>query len=123
MSTKIQNKIKNKIVEPIAKDNGMTSIAGVVKETNEGANNCTVSFIDNNGAKQVKANVPVLISNKGFISWFPKQNDNVLLQYKNDILYVVGPTYNNFESIRKDIKVEKDILTSTFTDTMGGYIF
>lgn len=123
MANKIQDRIKNKLIDPISKDNSLSSIAGIVKETNEGANNCTVSFTDNNGAKQVKSNVPILITSKGFIDWFPKVNEQVLLQYKNGILYVVGPTYNDYSSIRKDIKTEKDILTSTFIDTMGGYIF
>ena len=123
MSTKIQSKIKDRLIEPISKDNSITTLAGIVKETNEGANNCTVSFTDNNGAKQVKSNVPILITNKGFVDWFPKVNDSVLLQYKSDILYVVGPTYNNYNNIRKDIKVEKDILTASFLDTMGGYVF
>lgn len=119
----IQDKLKKNIVNPTADSRGVANLTGIIKSVNEPANTCEVSYTKFDGKKQIKSGVPLVLTNKGCLDWFPKVGDTVLVQEKNNVLSVIGPAYSDYGQIRQGNKLKQDVLTNTYVDTMGGYIF
>lgn len=119
----INDKIKKNIVNPTADSRGVTNLTGVIKSINEAGNTCEVSYSKFDGKKQIKSGVPLVLTNKGCLDWFPKVGENVLVQEKNNVLTIIGPAFSDYGQIRQGNKLKQDVLTNTYVDTMGGYIF
>lgn len=119
----LRDKILNKIVEPATESRSSSTLYGTVLRVNEKANNCDVSYVRQDGKQINKANVPILLSNKSIIDWFPAVKENILLQEKNNVIYIIGPAYSNYGDIRNSIKLKQDIFSESYIDVLGGFLF
>lgn len=119
----VNQKIKDKIVEPAANSRSVSTLSAKITNVNEKTNTCDVMYTRIDGTELRKKNVEILLNNKSFIDWFPEVNDNVLIQEKNNIVYVLGPAYSDYNKIRKSIELKNDVFSNSFVDTLGGFIF
>ena len=119
----IKNKIKTSIADPAAESRKVTLQTGIVIKANEKSNTCNVSYIRNDGKKINEENVPLLLNNISNMMWFPKEKEEVLIQIRENNVYIIGPSYRQYNTIRDKIKLKHDIFTDTNTDTLGGFIF
>lgn len=112
------------MVEPAAERRSESTISGITISVNEKTNTCKVRFINSKGKSEVRDSVSVFIHNKSIIDWFPKSNEKILLQEKDRVLYIVGPSSGqDYSSIRSQIKLENDVFSDTFIGGIGGYLF
>lgn len=123
MSNQIKKLFTENIVEPAAKSRSTSVIEGVAIQTSESTNLCTVKFTDSTGHVETRDSVPVLIYNKSVIDWFPSDNEKVLLQEKDRVLYIIGPACQDYSNVRTKIKLENDIFSDTLIGGIGGYLF
>lgn len=121
--SEIKNKIKTSIADPAAESRKVTLQTGIVIKANEKSNTCNVSYIRNDGKKINEENVPLLLNNISNMMWFPKEKEEVLIQIRENNVYILGPSYRQYNTIRDKIKLKHDIFTDTNTDTLGGFIF
>jgi hypothetical protein len=120
---KVNQKIKNKIVEPAATSRSVSTLSAKITKVNEKTNTCDVMYTRIDGTELRKKDVTILLNNTSFIDWFPEVNDQVLIQEKNNIVYIIGPAYSDYNKIRKKIELKNDIYSNSFIDTLGGFIF
>lgn len=123
MSNNIKKLFTENIVEPAAKSRSTSIIEGVATKVNEKTNLCTVKFADSTGKVETRDSVPVFIYNKSIIDWFPNDNEKVLLQEKDRVLYIIGPASQDYSKVRSQIKLENDIFSDTLIGGIGGYLF
>lgn len=119
----VRDKLLKNVVEPAADGRSSSMLTGTVTQVNEKANTCSVSYTKQDGKNVNKQNVPILLSNKGMIDWFPEEKEEVLLQEKNNRLYIMGPSYTSYNSIRDSIKLKNDVFSNSFMDVLGGFLF
>lgn len=119
----IQKKVKEKLIIPATNSRSISILYGIVKNSNEKENTCNISYKKQDGKTINKNNVSVLISDASIISWFPDINDKVLVQEKDNNVYIIGPAYSDYKEIRKSMTLENDIFSNSFTDTLGGFLF
>lgn len=119
----VRQKLLNSMIEPAADSRSTSTFAGTIISVNEKTNICTVSYTRQDGKKINKDNVPVMLSNKSIIDWFPEEGENVLLQEKNNVTYITGPSCSNYESIRNSISLVNDVFSDSFVDVLGGFLF
>lgn len=119
----IKQKLRDNIVEPAANSRSVSTLSAIITNCNEKTNTCDIKYTRPDGKEKFEKDIPVLLSNKSIIDWFPEKNDVVLIQEKNDIIYIIGPGYTDYNNVRKSIKLENDIYTNSFIDTLGGFIF
>lgn len=123
MSNTIKKLLTDNIVEPAAKSRSTSIIEGVATKVYEKSNVCTVKFSDSTGKVEIRDSVPVFIYNKSIIDWFPSDNEKVLLQEKDRVLYIVGPASQDYSKVRNQIKLENDVFSDTLIGGIGGYLF
>lgn len=124
MSNNIKRKLQENIVAPTADSRSSVTLTGVVTKVNEKYNNCSVKFNNVYGTEETKHSIPVYLYNKSIIDWFPEIGDNVLLQYRNGVLYITGPAYNSsYDDFRQEIALSQDVYAESFINGMGGYVF
>lgn len=112
------------IVEPAADSRSSSIVEGIAVSVNEKTNLCRVKYLDSKGNKETRDSVSVLIYNKGVIDWFPKQNEKVLLQERDRVLYIIGPADGqDYSKVRSQIKLQNDVFSETFIGGIGGYLF
>ena len=100
-----------------------TTVAKVT-ETDEINNVCSIEFVDKDGYKSNKNNIPVQIFAPGFIGWFPDVNEYVNIQEINGMFIITSKYQQGYGSaIRSKNKNKKDIYTTSFGGTMAGSIF
>lgn len=119
----IQKKVKEKLIEPATNSRSLSNLYAIVRSSNEKANLCNIRYKNKDGKSINKNNVSVLITDTSIISWFPQVNEKVLVQEKNNDVYIIGPAYFNYEEIRKSMELKNDIFSNSFVDTMGGFLF
>lgn len=119
----IRTKLQNDIVEPAALSRSTTMQEGIVIKSDQKANTCDVSFIRNDGKKITQDNVPLLLNGTTDITWFPKKDEKVILQTREENVFIIGPSYRNFQEIRNKMKLKHDIFSDSNTDTLGGFLF
>lgn len=114
--------ISERIMEPAVKDRSSNILSGVVISANENSNLCKVKFTDNTGHINTLESVPVFIYNKSIIDWFPKENEEVMLQQKGNQIFITGPTDSDYAMIRNRISLRNDIYAESFFGGIGGYL-
>lgn len=119
----IKKLLNENIAEPAASSRSSSTILGEVIESNENNNTCKVRFTNSKGNTDTRSNVLVFVYNKSVIDWFPKVNDSVLLQEKQSVLYIIGPSEQNHSMLRSQTKLENDVFSDTFLSGMGGHVF
>lgn len=123
MSNQFKKLFTENIIEPATKSRSTSVIEGVATNVNEKTNLCTVKFSDSTGKVEIRDSVPVFIYNKSVIDWFPSDNEKVLLQEKDRVLYIIGPACQDYSKVRNQIKLENDIFSDTLIGGIGGYLF
>jgi hypothetical protein len=119
----ITKKLKENLIDPAANGRSASTLLGTIISVNEKTNSCSVSFVRQDGKKNNKDNVPVMLTNKSIIDWFPEEGETVLLQEKNTVIYITGPSYSNYGDIKKSITLKNDIFSESFLDVLGGFLF
>lgn len=119
----IQKKLKENLIDPAASGRSSSTLLGTVISTNERTNSCSISFVRQDGKKNNKDNVPVMLTNKSIIDWFPEAGETVLLQEKNTVIYITGPSYSTYGDIKKSIELKNDIFSESYMDVLGGFLF
>ena len=119
----IKKIINDNLIDPITKENTTTTLQGVVTNVNEKANTCSVRYVNVSGKTETRDDVPVFVYNKSVVDWFPDNNDKVLLQERDRVLFITGPASQDYSKIRSTIKLENDIFSDTLIGGIGGYLF
>lgn len=123
MSNNFKRLLTDNVIEPATKSRSTSIIEGIAIKVNEKSNLCTVKFSDTTGKVEIRDSVPVFIYNKSIIDWFPNDNEKVLLQEKDRVLYIVGPASQDYSKVRSQIKLENDVFSDTLIGGIGGYLF
>jgi len=90
----------------------------------EKLNLCSIKFIDKDCNKSNINNVAVQLFNEGMIDWFPQVGDQVSIKGKGSSYIITGKASGEYSSgMRSKNKLKKDILPTSFIDTMGGMLF
>lgn len=121
----IKRQIQNNIINPADQDRrGFLSTAEII-ESDEKNNVCSIRYIDKDGNVSNKKNVPLRVYNTSMIDWFPKKNEKVVIQDTgNGRLIIISKECTDYSSkVRADNELKSDILSNTYSDFMGGYIF
>lgn len=122
--SELKRRIQRDIVAPADHLSREHTIVGKVTKSDERNNVCTVSYMDKDGYKSNKDNVPVRIYNQTFVDWFPKVGELVNLiesDYEVSIISKYEGGYGT--AVRASTESKKDIYTSSFGGTMAGNIF
>jgi hypothetical protein len=120
----VRQKLLSTIVEPAADNRSSSTLTATVTDADEKANTCSISYTRTDGKKMNKDNIPVMLTNKSIIDWFPEKNENVFIQEKtSNIVYITGPANPNYNDIRKENSLVNDIFSDSFVDTIGGFLF
>ena len=119
----IREKLIKNVVDPAAVGRSSSTIIGTVLNINEKANTCSVAYQKQDGKNVNKHNVPILLSNKSIIDWFPEEKESVLLKEQNNKVYVVGPSYSTYNSVRDSISLKNDVFSDSYVDVLGGFLF
>lgn len=121
--SELKRKIQETIVDPAAHTRRSFSMVALVLESNERNNLCTIEFIDKDGYKSNKNNVPVRLYNSCIIDWFPKTGEYVNVEETDGAITILSKYEGGYgSSVRVNTKLKKDILPTSFVDTMAGYI-
>jgi hypothetical protein len=76
------------------------------------------------GYKSNKDNVPVKIYNQCIIDWFPKAGEMVNIDITDCKLVITSKYEGGYGAdVRSGTKLKKDVLSNSFVDTIGGFIF
>lgn len=118
----ISKRIQN-ITEPLAERQGVTVTQGEVISANEKANMCDIKYTKRDGSLTTRRNVQIAITNNGVIDWFPEVGDAVLVQDRNGTVFITGPAYSEYDSVRKKTQPKKDFVADTFGSFFGGLVF
>lgn len=121
------NEFRKKIQEtstPAVHNRRAFTTVAKVTASDEINNVCSIEFVDKDGYKSNKNNVPVQISIPGFIGWFPDIDEYVNIDEINGILIITSKYQQGYGStIRSNNQTKKDIYTTSFGGTMAGSIF
>ena len=110
----IKDTIKNSIV-PEATANDIGNAIGIVLESNERDNQCTVMYRSKQGTFQRKNNVQVQIGNAD--NWFPKAGEPVHLMIDDDTVIIVSRVMSSYRAQRTQFSASKNNV-----DTQGGIV-
>lgn len=119
----VRQKLLGSIIEPAADSRSSSTFSGTVISVNEKANTCSVSYTRLDGKKINKDNIPVMLTNKSIIDWFPEEKESVLIQVRNNITYIIGPSCSSYDKIRSSISLTNDLFSDSFVDVLGGFLF
>ncbi len=108
LKDKIQHNVVNTTIH------GMNSIdtIGLIKESDDSNNTCTVQYVDKNGNKRLRENVMVRLYGSG-TDWFPSPGDNVIVQETEDTCIVVARHVGNYDM---DVRSKMELKQDKFSD-------
>lgn len=101
----VKNTLKDSIV-PEATANDIGNAIGVVLESNERDNQCTVMYRSTKGTFQRRNNVQVQVSNSD--NWFPQAGEPVHLMIDDDTVIIVSRAINNYRAQRDKFSASKN---------------
>jgi hypothetical protein len=121
--SELRNKIQTTTTPAVHNRRDYSTVAKITA-ANEINNLCSIEFIDKDGYKSNKDNVPVKILYPGFIGWFPSLGENVTVEISESYMIITGKCEDGYAStIRAKTTTKQDIYTSSFGGTMAGSIF
>ena len=118
----LKKALTSAIAEPAAKSSRSSTIVGTVTKSNEDASKCDVEFYNESGTLETRKNVDVISYNYNVIDWFPNKGDKVLMNYKNETLFISGPGEPS-SNLKNKLEVKNDIFSDSFIDSIGGFVF
>jgi hypothetical protein len=121
------NEFRKKIQEtstPAVHNRRAFTTVAKVTASDEINNVCSIEFVDKDGYKSNKNNVPVKVLMPGFIGWFPDEDEYVNIEETNGMFIITSKYQQGYGSaIRSKNQLKKDIYTTSFGGTMAGSIF
>lgn len=122
--SQLKRRIREEIVKPAEQVRRDASHVAKVTYSGEKNNICSISFIDKEGYRSNKDNVPVRIYNQSFSDWFPTVGELVNVEDSDGNLSIVSKFEGGYgSSVRALTELKQDIYTSSFGGTMSGMIF
>lgn len=106
----IRSKIQQ-ITSPTVHDRRTFTSIGQVVSTNEKNNECEVTYIDKDGNRSNKKGIHLLYADKKILSWFPKIGEKVYLQINENMIFIVGPYYENYQLEKGQTDLNKNVLS------------
>lgn len=95
---------------------------GLVKDSNQKDNTCTVLYKTFDGNVVVKPNVVVRLSNPNLIDWFPKKDDYVLIKETGGVPIILGDGNQIYKDNTRDSARFKQNIFSQISDVVGGFL-
>jgi hypothetical protein len=121
--SEFRKKIHETTTPAVHNRRAFTTVARVTA-SDEINNLCSIEFVDKDGYKSNKNNIPVKVFAPGFIGWFPDVNEYVNIEETNGVFIITSKNEQGYGSaIRSKNKTKKDIYTTSFGGTMAGSIF
>lgn len=121
------NKVKEKIQQvshPAIVNRRSFTTTGIVTKVCENTNTCRVRYIDKEGYYSNKDNVEVQVTSPGFFGWFPKIEEEVIIEIYDKNIMITGPLVKNYgASYRSRYALKQEILHSNVGGTISGMIF
>ena len=119
-----KSKLQQNIINPVNISNKKEETIGIITQSNQKQNTCSVQYIDNDGNKSNKDSVPVRLYSKGIIGWFPKQDDVVVIVIKEHQLEIIGIANNGYiGSVKSQTNLKADIISDSLMDVSNGFLF
>lgn len=120
-----KNKFKNSMMSNVIHDISSNIKLAKVIESDEGKNICSIEVEHKNRGLVVIEEVPLMIGDPGLVSWFPKEEELVIIEeHKSGMCYITGPSFSTYSSGIKSKRRKYDIHPDNLSDeTNGGYIY
>lgn len=120
----LKRRIQEEVVKPAEQVRRDSLYIAKVTYSAEKNNFCSITFIDKDGYRSNKDNVPVRIYNQSFSDWFPSLNELVNVEESDGNMSIVSKFEGGYGSnVRGGTELKQDIYTSSFGGTMSGMIF
>lgn len=115
--------LQDRVVNPATHINNSITTIGIVTESDESNNTCSVLYTDKTGNKRNRDNVVVRLYGNG-ADWFPAIGDTVVIEDTGDTVVVVARHVGNYSmDVRSRRQLRQDILSDTGgCQTPGGSI-
>jgi hypothetical protein len=102
-------------------NNSITTV-GVVTDSDEMNNTCSVRYVDKDGQKRNRDNVVVRLYGSG-TDYFPAKDDTVVIEETGDTCVVIARHVGNYAmDVRSKMKLVKDIFSDSGGSEPGGSI-
>ena len=115
--------LQQNIVNPAAHVNSSITTIGIVTDSDESNNTCSILYIDKSGRKSNKDNVVVRLYGNG-ADWFPAIGDTVLIEDTGDTTVVVARHVGNYSmDVRSRRQLRQDVMSDEGgCQAPGGFI-
>jgi hypothetical protein len=120
----VKRRIEEQIVGPADHLRRDAQLVAQITKIDEKNNVCSVEYIDKDGYRSNKDNVPVKIYSAGIIDWFPTVGEFVNIR-DNGYRLLIESKYENAytTNVRPRTELKGDILPTSFGSIIGGTIF
>ena len=115
--------LQTRIVAPTTHVNNIITTIGIVTDSDESNNTCSILYKDKNGNNQNRDNVVVRLYGNG-ADWFPTVNDVVVIEDTGDTVVVVARHVGNYAmDVRSRRQLRQDIHSDdNGCQSPGGFI-
>ena len=121
--SKLKQMLQDRVVGPANHSRGGVTTVAQVDKSDDINNICSIHYIDKDGFKRNKDNVPVRIYGSGG-DWFPAVNDFVVVEDNGDTVVITARHVSNFNTdVRSKLKLTKDVHSDQCGGSTGGMIF
>ena len=104
----LKDQIQSNVVNPTIHGMNMINTIGVVQDSDESNNTCTVQYIDKNGNKRNRENVIVRLYGAG-TDWFPSKGETVIVEETEDTCVVIARHVGNYDmDVRSKMELKQD---------------
>lgn len=115
--------LQDRIVNPVARSVSTITTVGVVTDSDENNNTCSVQYVDKEGKKRNKNNVAVRLYGSG-TDWFPAVDDNVVIEDSDDACIIIARHVSNYNiDVRSRMALQNDVFSDGEGSWLGGQIF
>jgi hypothetical protein len=107
----LKNLLQERVVNPATHINNIITTIGIITDSDESNNTCSILYIDKSGSKRNRDNVVVRLYGNG-ADWFPAVGDTVVIEDTGDTVVVVARHVGNYSmDVRSRRQLRQDILS------------
>lgn len=118
----IKESVKNNVSSIAEFHTQAIETLGLVKDSNQKDNTCTVLYRTFDNKVVIRPNVTVRLQNPNIIDWFPKKDDYVLIKETGGIPIILGDGNQIFKDNTRDAARFKKNIFSQVSDVTGGFL-
>lgn len=119
-----KNRLQQNVVNPIGRSDRAQKTNALITKANSKRNTCSIQYINNEGKKSNRDNVPVRIYSKGILGWFPETDDNVTIEVTGEHIEIVAVTDISYiGNVKSKLKLKGDIMSDSLIDVSSGFLF